>query len=72
MDENVSLIMMCFQGPLVLCCTSVIQMLYFSQFFSCFFIGLHKIVYVQMYSISNIDICSLLVRIIDCVTMKPE
>ena len=26
----------------------------------------------KMYLISNIDICSLLVRIIDCVAMKPE
>ena len=30
-----------------------------------------EFVYVQMYLILNIDICSLLVRI-DCVAMKPE
>ena len=55
--------MMCFQGPLVLCCASFTQTLYFSLFFSRFFIGLLKIVYVQIYWRSNIDICPLLVRI---------
>ena len=40
------------------------------NFFLRFFVGLRRI-YVQMYLILNINICSLLVRI-DCVAMKPE
>ena len=68
--------MMCFQGPLI--CYALVtpdvllvtQTLYFSQFFTHFFVGLGRI-YVQMYLILNIDICSLFVRI-DCVAMKPE
>ena len=48
---------MCFQGPLI-CYASVTpeallvkQMLYFSQFFPCFFVGYAEFGYVQMYLI---------------------
>ena len=70
--------MMCFQGPLI--CYALVtpeaflvtQTLYFSQYFSHVSLKVYaEFVYVQMYLIMNIDICSLLVRI-DCVAMKPE
>ena len=69
--------MMCFQGPLICYALGtpeallVTQMLYFSQFFPPFFVGLCRICLWAMYLFLNIDICSLLVRVY-CVIMKPE
>ena len=62
--------MMCFHfGQLVLCYALVMWMLYFSHFFTSFFIGLRRICLCVKSCNLVFIICSLIVRI-DCVTDK--